>query len=90
MGLYSKSVRHQLGDMKKVTITLDEDVARWARIRAAERETSVSRLIGELLKQEMLGEKAYETAMQQYLRRPAEALKWSAGRYPRRDKLHKR
>jgi hypothetical protein len=36
--------------MKNVTISLHEDVARWVRIRAAEGETSVSRLIGEMLK----------------------------------------
>jgi hypothetical protein len=37
--------------MKNVTITLDEEVARWARIRAAELETSVSRLVGQMLKE---------------------------------------
>jgi hypothetical protein len=36
--------------MKNVTITLDEKVARWARIRAAEEETSLSRLVGEMLR----------------------------------------
>jgi hypothetical protein len=30
--------------MKNVTITMEEEVARWARIRAAELETSVSRV----------------------------------------------
>ena len=35
--------------MKNVTITLDEKVARWARIRAAELNTSVSRLLGGML-----------------------------------------
>jgi hypothetical protein len=76
--------------MKNVTITLHEDVARWARICAAEQETSVSRLIGELLKQKMLDEKAYGTAMQQYLCRPAKALKQPGAGYPRRDELHDR
>ncbi|OGP98361.1 MAG: hypothetical protein A2Z51_00055 [Deltaproteobacteria bacterium RBG_19FT_COMBO_52_11] len=32
--------------MKNFTITLDEEVARWARIRAEEKDTSVSRLVG--------------------------------------------
>ena len=40
--------------MKNVTITLDEEVARWARIRAAERDTSLSRLVGKLLREKML------------------------------------
>jgi hypothetical protein len=34
-------------------VTLEEDVARWARIEAARRDTSVSRLLGELLKERM-------------------------------------
>jgi hypothetical protein len=36
-----------------VTVTLEEDVAQWARIEAARRDTSVSRLLGELLKERM-------------------------------------
>jgi hypothetical protein len=35
--------------MKNVTVTLDEETARWARIEAAHRDMSVSRLIRELL-----------------------------------------
>lgn len=37
--------------LRNVTVTLEEDVARWARIEAARRDTSVSRLLGELLKE---------------------------------------
>jgi len=36
-----------------VTVTLEEEVAKWARIEAAKRDTSVSRLLGELLKERM-------------------------------------
>jgi len=39
--------------LRNVTVTLEEDVARWARIEAACRDTSVSRLLGELLKERM-------------------------------------
>ena len=39
--------------LRNVTITLEEDVAQWARIEAARRDTSVSRLLGELLKERM-------------------------------------
>lgn len=76
--------------MKNVTISLHEEVARWARIRAAEQETSVSRLIGELLKQKMLDDKAYGASMQQYLSRSAKALKRPGAGYPRREELHDR
>ena len=46
--------------MKNVTITLDEDVVYWARVRAAQDNTSVSRLVGELLRQKMLDEENYK------------------------------
>jgi hypothetical protein len=39
--------------LKNVTITVEEDVLKWARKRAAEENTSVSRLLGEALKREM-------------------------------------
>ena len=57
-----------------MTITVDEDVVRWARIRAAEREMSVSRLVGELLREKMLADQSYEAAMREYLTRPARKL----------------
>jgi hypothetical protein len=44
------SIKTQL---RNVTVTLEEDVAHWARIEAARRDTSVSRLLGELLKERM-------------------------------------
>jgi hypothetical protein len=75
---------------KNVTITLDEDVARWARVRAAERDTSVSRLVGELLREKMIEDQSYEAAMRAYLERPARRLKKSGARYPRRTDLHGR
>jgi hypothetical protein len=76
--------------MKNVTITLDEEVARWARIRAAERETSVSRFVGEALREKMLEEDNYQTAMQQYLSRPPRQLKKTGTKYPKREELHDR
>ncbi len=39
--------------LRNVTVTLEEDVAQWARIEAARRDTSVSRLLGEILKERM-------------------------------------
>lgn len=73
-----------------MTITLEEEVARWARIRAAEQDTSVSRLVGKMLKEKMVAEERYEDAMQGYFSRPAQKLKDSAARYPGRDELHDR
>ena len=39
--------------LRNVTVTLEEDVARWARIEAARKDTSVSQLLGALLKERM-------------------------------------
>ena len=36
--------------MKNVTITLDEETAKWTRVHAAERDMSLSRFVGEVLR----------------------------------------
>ena len=76
--------------MKNVTITLDDEVARWAKLRAAEKNTSVSRLLGNLLKEMMQGEADYALAMEQYLMIQPVVLKQVGCRYPRREGLHER
>lgn len=55
--------------MKNVTVTMEDSVAEWARLEAARRNTSVSRLIGEMLAEKMRHDDAYERAMR-------EALEW--------------
>ena len=67
-----------------------EEVARWARIRAAEQETSVSRLVGQMLRERMLEEQTYEVAMREYLARPPRKLKKPGVRYPNRAALYGR
>jgi hypothetical protein len=76
--------------MKNVTITLREEVARWARIKAAERNTSVSRLLGEILQERMQEEEDYRLSMEQYLAPGPQPLKKAGQRYPGRDDLHER
>jgi len=76
--------------MKNVTITLDEKVARWARIRAAEEDTSLSRLVGELLREKMFAESDYQSSMQNYLSQSPRALKKKGETYPDREVLHDR
>lgn len=53
--------------MKNVTVTMEDDVADWARMEAARRNTSVSRLVGELLAEKMRHDDAYERAMREAL-----------------------
>ena len=74
--------------LKNVTVTLEKDVARWARLEAARRETSVSRLLGEILKQQMLEEAGYDSAMRRALARKP-FLK-GEGRYLSREEAHER
>jgi hypothetical protein len=76
--------------MKNVTITLDEKVAVWARIRAAELETSVSRLVGKMLKEKMLEEESYQASMQHYLSQAPSLLKKPGAKYPDREEIHER
>jgi len=83
-------VLHYYFGMKNVTITLDEEVARWARVRAAEEDTSLSRLVGELLREKMLDESNYRTSMQNYLTLPPHVLKKEGEAYPDREVLHDR
>lgn len=53
--------------MKNVTVTMEDNVADWARMEAARRNTSVSRLVGELLAEKMRHDDAYERAMNEWL-----------------------
>jgi hypothetical protein len=76
--------------MKNVTITLEERVAKWARVRAAELNTSVSRLVGKMLLEAMRQELAYDAARRAYLAAEAQPLRGPAERYPRREELHER
>ena len=66
--------------LRNVTVTLEEDVAQWARIEAARQDTSVSRLLGALLKERMSAHDDYEKVM----RRPSVA-NLSAQRRPLSD-----
>lgn len=53
--------------MKNVTITMDEKVAEWARVEAARRNTSVSRMVGDMLAEKMRLTDAYQRAAQEWL-----------------------
>jgi len=81
--------------LKNVTITLDDETARWARIRAAERNTSVSRLVGEMLRDEMEKQQGkrrveYEKAMRDYLAIAPVPLRQPGEKWPTREEVHER
>jgi len=74
--------------LRNVTVTLEEDVARWARIEAARRDTSVSRLLGDFLKERMTAQNGYERAMRRALGR--KPFLQGTGRYLTREEAHDR
>jgi hypothetical protein len=74
--------------LRNVTITLEEKVALWARVEAARQDTSVSRLLGDILKERMKQNDGYEAAMRRALARKP-FLK-SDGKYPSREEIHDR
>jgi hypothetical protein len=73
-----------------VTVSLDEETARWARVEAARRDMSVSKLLAEVLREKMRAEEGYEAAMSAYLAQSPQALRKRRSRYPSRDEVHDR
>ena len=76
--------------MKNLTITLDEETALWARIQAARQNTSVSRMLGEVLQEMRDMEEQRDTAAERFLERPTRALRDNDAPYPDRESLYDR
>jgi hypothetical protein len=74
--------------LRNITVTLEENVARWARLEAARKEISVSRLLGEILKGSMLEKDSYQHAMRRALAR--DPFLKTDGRYLSREEVHDR
>ena len=75
--------------MKNVTITVDDASLEWVRIEAAKRNTSVSRLVGEMLADKMRQEDAYAQAMRGWL---GKERQWRSdgSAYPSREQTYDR
>ncbi len=73
--------------MKNVTVSMDDSVADWARMEAARRNTSVSRLVGELLAEKMRNDDAYERAMNDWMSRER-SWKSDGAPYPKREEIY--
>ncbi len=56
--------------MKNVTISLDEELAHWARRKAADENTSVSKLVARLLDREMRASDRYWQAYEEWKKLP--------------------
>jgi hypothetical protein len=70
--------------MKNVTITVEDATLGWVRIEAARRNTSVSRLVGEMLTDKMQHDDAYARAQREWV---ADTSSFSSGGkvYPPRE-----
>jgi hypothetical protein len=78
-------------DMKRnITIVLDEASARWVRVEAARRDTSVSRYVGDLLARERMRDEAYDAAMARFLSRAPRVLGAEGASLPSREEVHER
>ena len=76
--------------VRNVTIALDDETARWARIEAARQDMSVSRLVGGLIREQMTRESRYERARRSYLAQPPTDISSRSGSYPSREEMHRR
>lgn len=76
--------------MRNVTVTLDDETAQWARMWAARHNTSVFKLLGEVLAEHMHRETGYEAAKNRFLGKPFRRLKDDGTDYPDRQSLHDR
>jgi hypothetical protein len=74
--------------LRNITITLEESLARWARIEAARSDTSVSRFLAGILKERIMQKNNYEVAKRRALARKP-FLK-TDGRYLSREQAHDR
>lgn len=75
---------------KNVTVTLDEETARWVRVEAALRDTSVSQYLGDLLAERRRRVEGYEAAKTTFMAREARPLREPGTPLPPREALHER
>lgn len=78
------------GAVKNITVSVPDDVYRSARIRAAERGTSVSSLVAEFLRSLSDQEGEFERRVAQQRRVQAEITRFRAGDRLDRERLHER
>jgi len=75
---------------RNITLTLDEDLIRKARVLAARRNRSVSALLRDELSRLVAKDEAYENAKRAALARLEQGSHLGGGPLPSRDELHDR
>ena len=76
--------------MKNITVSLDDETYRRARIKAAEANTSVSALVKQYLTQLAAGESRFERLMRSEEETRAQIRNFRAGDRLTRDEVHER
>jgi len=75
--------------MRNVTVSIPDDLAQWARVWAAEHDSSISAMLSEILRDIREKECRYTSAMDSFF--AAEPRILSGGsKYPERDSLYDR
>jgi hypothetical protein len=79
------------GFVKNVTISLDEELAHWARRKAADEDISVSKLLARLLDRERRASDQYWRALAQWKKRDRDlGVKIDASKRLTREQTHAR
>jgi hypothetical protein len=81
-------VLHYTAVLKNVTITVSEEAAAWARKKAAEENTSVSKLVGRMLESQMRMGDEYKRAYRRW--KKIQNLPVDAANRLSRDEAHER
>lgn len=74
---------------KNITIKISDEAALWARRKAAEENTSLSRLVGQMLERQMRLTDEYWRAFERWKSKRPRAATGAAGRLSR-EELHER
>jgi hypothetical protein len=75
--------------LRNITITVSEEAARWARIKAAEEDTSVSKLVGRMIEDQMRRTGEYRAAFESWKKlKPIKGVR--AANRMTREEAHKR
>ena len=76
--------------LKNVTVTLEDETAHWARVEAAKRDTSVSRFLGDILRERMESGDGYRAAQERYFAQEPRVHRLPGQPLPSREELHER
>ncbi len=75
---------------RNVTVTLDEETARWVRVEAAKRDMSVSKFLGQVLAERRSRTEGYEASRAIFMGRKPRRLREEGEPLPTREEIHRR